>query len=57
MPILAMVGGKDVLLDSAGTRRRLAASAPHVQILYLPEGRHLLSDQTDTILAFLRDQL
>lgn len=54
MPVLAMVGGKDVLLDSAGTRRRLAANAPHAQVLYLPEGRHLLPDQTDTILAFLR---
>lgn len=54
MPVLAMVGGKDVLLDSAGTRRRLAANAPQAQVLYLPEGRHLLPDQTDTILAFLR---
>ena len=54
MPVLAIVGGKDVLLDSAGTRRRLTANVPQAQVRYLPEGRHLLPDQTDTILAFLR---
>lgn len=54
MPVLAILGGKDVLLDSDGTRRRLAANAAQAQVLYLPEGRHLLPDQTETVLDFLR---
>ncbi|WP_340644475.1 alpha/beta hydrolase [Phenylobacterium sp.] len=54
MPVLAIVGGKDVLLDSAGTRRRLSANLAHAQVIYLPEGRHLLPDQTETVLNFLQ---
>lgn len=54
MPVLAIVGGKDVLLDSEGTRRRLQAHAPGAEIRYLPEGRHFLPDQTQAIHDFLR---
>ncbi|MDP3745412.1 MAG: alpha/beta hydrolase [Phenylobacterium sp.] len=54
MPVLAIVGGKDVLLDSEGTRRRLAAHAPGADVRYLPEGRHVLPGQAQAIYDFLR---
>jgi len=54
MPVMAIVGGKDVLLDSEATRRRLQAHAPGAEIRYLPEGRHFLPGQTQAIDEFLR---
>ena len=39
MPVMALVGGKDVLLDSAGTRRRLEQNVSRAEIRYLPEAR------------------
>ncbi|MDP3853941.1 alpha/beta fold hydrolase [Phenylobacterium sp.] len=54
MPVLAIVGGKDVLLDSEGTRRRLAAHVPRAEVRYLPEGRHVLPGQAEAIYDFLR---
>jgi pimeloyl-ACP methyl ester carboxylesterase len=53
MPILAIVGGKDVLLDSAETRDRLGRQAPHAEVVFLPEGRHFLPGQTARVMAFL----
>ncbi len=54
MPVMAIVGGKDVLLDSAETKRRLESNVPHAEVRYLPEAGHLLSMQTEPILDFLR---
>jgi pimeloyl-ACP methyl ester carboxylesterase len=54
MPVMAIAGGKDVLLDSAATRRRLERNAPHAEIRYLPEAGHLIPGQTAPILQFLR---
>jgi pimeloyl-ACP methyl ester carboxylesterase len=53
MPVLAILGGKDVLIDSAETRRRLEKNVPHAQIRYDPEAGHFLGRQTDVILEFL----
>jgi pimeloyl-ACP methyl ester carboxylesterase len=53
MPVLAIVGGKDVLLDSAETKRRLEANVPHAEIRYLPEAGHFIPRQTSTISEFL----
>ena len=53
MPLLVIVGGKDPLLDSAGTRDRLAANAPHAQVRYLPEAYHFVHGQTHAIAEFL----
>ena len=53
MPVLAIVGAKDVLLDSAQTKRRLEEHTPHAQVVYLPEAGHLLPDQTARVLEFL----
>ncbi|ATN36147.1 carboxylesterase [Rhizobium sp. ACO-34A] len=53
MPILAIVGGRDVLLDSADTRVRLQRNAPHAEICFLEEGYHFLPNQTARVMAFL----
>ena len=53
-PVLAIVGGRDVLLDSAQTKRRLERHAPGAQVVYLPEAGHLIPDQTARVLEFLR---
>lgn len=54
VPLLAGVGGQDALLDSYETERRLSANAPHATVHLLPESGHLLPDQTETMLPFLR---
>jgi pimeloyl-ACP methyl ester carboxylesterase len=54
MPVMAILGGKDALLDSAGTKRRLERNAARAEIRYLPEAGHLLPGQTTPILNFLR---
>ena len=53
MPVMAILGGKDVLLDSAETRERLKRNVPHVGIRYYPEAGHFIPGQTQTILDFL----
>lgn len=55
MPVLAILGGKDVILDSAETRRRLEHTVPSAKIRYYPESGHMLSRQTGEISDFLRD--
>ncbi|MEW1658915.1 alpha/beta hydrolase [Streptomyces sp. NPDC093707] len=54
MPVLAVVGGRDVLFDSAGTARRLRAQVPQATVHLLPEEGHALLGQTATVLEFLR---
>jgi pimeloyl-ACP methyl ester carboxylesterase len=53
MPVMAILGGKDVLMDSAETKRRLEQNVPQVSVRYLPEAGHFLPSQTATILEFL----
>jgi pimeloyl-ACP methyl ester carboxylesterase len=53
VPLLAIVGGKDVLLDSEGARRRLADTAPQAEMLFLSAAHHLILGQGQTILDFL----
>jgi pimeloyl-ACP methyl ester carboxylesterase len=53
VPLLAVVGGRDALLDSAETARRLTATVPRATVHLLPEAGHLLPDQTPTVLRFL----
>jgi pimeloyl-ACP methyl ester carboxylesterase len=54
VPLMVVVGGHDALLDSYETERRLTANAPHATVHLLPESGHLLPDQTETMLPFLR---
>lgn len=53
MPMLAILGGKDVFIDAPGARRRLEAHAQQLTMRYLPEGRHFIPGQTEAIAAFL----
>jgi pimeloyl-ACP methyl ester carboxylesterase len=53
MPVMAILGGKDVLLDSAETRERLERTGPHVDIRFDPEAGHFIPRQTAPILEFL----
>lgn len=55
-PILAIVGGRDVLLDSRQTKQRLEQFSPDAQVVYLPDAGHLISGQTERILEFLRSE-
>jgi len=56
MPVLAIVGGRDVLIDSAGTRDRLTRLAPRAKVVFLPEARHFIPGQTGTVMAFLSER-
>lgn len=53
MPVLAIVGARDVLLDSAQTKRRLEQRVPKVEVVFLPEAGHFIPGQTSKILEFL----
>jgi pimeloyl-ACP methyl ester carboxylesterase len=53
MPLLAILGGKDVFIDSAGTQARITANVPEAEIEWLPEAGHLLVGHTARIGAFL----
>jgi pimeloyl-ACP methyl ester carboxylesterase len=55
VPVLAIVGGKDVMLDSEETRDRLARVVPQTDIRFLPDARHYIPGQTETILGFLQN--
>ena len=53
MPVLAIVGARDAMLDSADTAQRVARAVPHAQISLLPEVGHFIPNQTTRILDFL----
>ncbi|HEY0435401.1 MAG TPA: alpha/beta fold hydrolase [Phenylobacterium sp.] len=57
MPVLTILGGRDVFIDSPGTRARLAHHVPHGQVTYLPEAGHFLMGHTAEIDAFLRQAI
>jgi len=57
MPVLTILGGRDVFIDSPGTRDRLAANVAHGEIVYLPEAAHFLMGHTGDIDAFLQKAL
>jgi pimeloyl-ACP methyl ester carboxylesterase len=54
MPVLAIVGAKDVLLDSAETKRRLERNVQQAEVVYLPEAGHFIPGQTPRVLEFLQ---
>ena len=53
MPVLTILGGKDVMLDSAETRDRLERRVAHAEIRYFPDAGHFIPQQTAPILDFL----
>jgi pimeloyl-ACP methyl ester carboxylesterase len=52
-PTLVVVGGRDAMLDSADTVRRLRHAAPHVTVHVVPEAGHVVPGQTERVLDFL----
>ena len=57
MPLLAILGARDVMIDSAGTRERLARNVDKAEVVWLPEAGHLLIDQGRVVDGFLRKVL
>lgn len=53
MPVMLIVGGRDALLDSHDSKRRLERSTPHVTVRFLPDAAHVLYGQAAPILEFL----
>jgi pimeloyl-ACP methyl ester carboxylesterase len=54
VPLLAILGARDALLDSAETRARLLANVRGADVRWLPDVGHAVVGQTQTILEFLR---
>ena len=54
MPVMAILGGKDVFVDSERAKARLDRHVPKSSVLYLPEARHAIVGQTQPIFNFLR---
>lgn len=53
MPVLAIIGGKDVFIDALGTRTRLEAHVHDLTMSFLPDAHHFVPGQAPTIEAFL----
>jgi len=53
MPLLTILGGKDVMLDSADTNRRLERALPCAEIELRPDARHHPGECTREVLDFL----
>ena len=56
MPVLAVLGAKDVILDSAETKTRLQGAVPHAEVRYLPEVGHGVFGERAAILRFLTNK-
>ncbi|MEU4836029.1 alpha/beta fold hydrolase [Streptosporangium sp. NPDC023615] len=54
MPVLVIVGGRDAMLDSYRTARRVRACVPRSTVILLPETGHAVFGQTEPIAEFLR---
>jgi pimeloyl-ACP methyl ester carboxylesterase len=57
MPLLAILGGRDVILDMAETRKRLGANVAQAEIRWLPDAGHFLVGHGAEIDTFLRQAL
>jgi pimeloyl-ACP methyl ester carboxylesterase len=53
MPLLLIVGGRDPMIDSHETRRRLEQCVPNLQVELLSGAGHLVPPQTELIRQFL----
>jgi pimeloyl-ACP methyl ester carboxylesterase len=53
MPVLAVLGGRDAMIDSHDSARRLAALVPHADVRIEPEAGHLVVGQAETVLGFV----
>ena len=53
MPLLTIIGGRDVILDSRDTRSRLQRAAPHAEVCFIDDGYHFLPNQSERVMNFL----
>jgi pimeloyl-ACP methyl ester carboxylesterase len=53
MPVLALLGAKDVILDAAESRTRLQRCVPHATVHVFPDMGHGLEDPSAEVLGFL----
>ena len=53
MPVMAILGGKDVFIDSLETRQRLEANVRNLTVHFLPDAPHFIAGQTDAVRQFL----
>ncbi len=54
IPMLVVVGGRDVMFDSAATARRVRECVAHATVRLLPETGHAILEQTEPVGEFLR---
>jgi len=57
MPVLAILGAKDVMIDSGGARERLQRNVANAEIVWLPEAGHMLVGHAAAIDGFLQRAL
>lgn len=53
MPVLAILGGKDVFFDSFESRQRLESNVTDCTVLFKPEAGHMLVKETVPVMEFL----
>lgn len=53
MPVLAIVGAHDVMLDSAATKRRLERTVPKAEVTMLSDAGHVITGHTERVVKFL----
>lgn len=53
VPVMAVVGGKDMMLDSSVMGARLETNIQNLTLDFLPEARHFPGDRSDQIRDFL----
>jgi pimeloyl-ACP methyl ester carboxylesterase len=56
MPVLAILGARDALLDAHATKRRLEQFVRPATVRWLPGAGHVVRDQASAILEFLGDR-
>ncbi|MCB1646901.1 MAG: alpha/beta hydrolase [Pseudomonadales bacterium] len=56
VPVMAVVGGKDMMLDAETIRDRLASNIAKLKLDYLPDARHFPGDRSEQIRAFLTEE-
>lgn len=53
MPVMAVMGGKDVFIDASEARTRLERNVKHLTMRFVPDGLHFLPGQTERVEDFL----
>lgn len=57
MPVLILLGGRDVTMDSGVIKRRFEQNVAQAEVVLYPDARHYLGDQSPAMVQFLRHVL